>query len=808
VPEIAAVAALPWGTATPAAHVAALPWGMAAPVQTLGTPFTPPAAPPGGTETSDGGVQADTAIAAKRSYDVTHTIGVVLDSTGAQLPVDAVSLSLDDGSVFWTLRGTGGADLFPVFSDGAEVPTVTLTIDGLVWRFLVESVSRPRSFASERISFTGRSLAASAATPYELQRNWIGDAPTTAAQIADGAQQVTGLQINWLADDWLVPEGALSFTGTPLGVVQHVAEAINADVTAHRSEYQLTVSPRYPLLPDQWLCVAPDVQVDFAAVETETYDRADQPTYDAVVVAGQQQGAFGVVTLAGTAGNRQAPLVTNVLLTDEPAIRQRGQAVLGASGPQARVTRTLPVLTGAGEPGVLERGQLVRWVDPDEVWAGVVRSVSVQASLPVVTQTVTVERHTATVAGPPDPTPIAFEGPVPDLSAPVGEEADIDIGQYWVGGAIPRSFSMRAGVLPAGLSLTEVPGRITGMPTLPQTVAGMRLRGKDGIDNTADSNEFTFTVGINGPEWTVGSVTPTDASFGGSVVGYGAQVFVAADSGGTNNAFYRSVDGGASWQKVTTVLPLLEYNRVIYGDGAFLALCSSAATSRAISRSTDLGLTWTANLTALPSVGYWYGVAYGDGVFLAVRWSSNQGAKSVDGGATWTSITLPATLNWQRVLYLDGRWLISARNSSNIYFSDNDGASWALLSTVPTAAATLTLAEGGGRVFLSLLATTNTLFTSSNGGAAWTEVMLPKGCPSPWVYFSEALNYWFFLARPATGQSELLASADGVNWAVASNLLPVGVNAEGIAYGGGTIVAANFSTGACAYARFPGGVFS
>jgi hypothetical protein len=807
-PEIVGTVTLPWGTAEPVAHVAALPWGVAAPVQTLGTPFTPPAAPPGGTETSGGGVQAETAIDAATRYDATHTMSLVLDSTGAALPVDSVRLSLDDNSVFWTLNGTGGADLFPAFSDGAVVPTVTLTIDGLVWRFLVETVNRPRAFASERISFTGRSLAASAAAPYELQRNWIGDAPTTAAQISDGAQQATGLQIDWLVDDWLVPEGVLSYTGTPLGVVQHVAQAIRADVTAHRSEYRITVAPRYPLLPDQWLCVAPDVQVAFEAVETESYDRADQPTYDAVVVAGQQQGAFGVVTLAGTAGNRQAPLVTDVLLTDEPAIRQRGQAVLGASGPQARVTRTLPVLTGTGQPGVLQRGQLVRWVDPDEVWAGVVRSVSVQASLPVVTQTVTVERHTATVAGPPDPAPIAFVGPVPDLSAPVGEVANIDIGQYWEGGAIPRSFSMRSGVLPQGLSLTDVPGRVTGTPTLPQTVPAMRLRGKDGIDNTADSNEFTFTVGINGPVWTEGSVSPTDASFGGSVVGYGAEVFVAADSGGTNNAFYRSVDGGASWQKVTTALPLLEYNRVIYGDGAFLAVCSSASTSRAISRSTDLGQTWTANTTALPSVGYWYGIAYGGGVFLAVRWSSTQGAKSTDGGVTWTSITLPASRNWQRVLYLDGRWIITARNSSEVYYSDNDGATWALLSTVPTAAATLTLAAGGGKVFLSLLATTNIFFVSSNGGASWTEVTLPKSCPSPWVYFSEALNYWFFLARPATGQSELLASADGVNWAVASNLLPVGVNAEGIAYGDGTIVAVNFSTGACAYARFPGGAFS
>jgi hypothetical protein len=67
--------------------------------------------------------------------------------------------------------------------------------------------------------------------------------------------------------------------------------------------------------------------------------------------------------------------------------------MLGAAGKQARMTLTLPVLTGVGESGVIDVGSLVEVVDPAGTWRGLVLSVSVTAGRPSVEQTITLERH-------------------------------------------------------------------------------------------------------------------------------------------------------------------------------------------------------------------------------------------------------------------------------------------------------------------------------------------------------------------------------------------------------------------------------
>jgi hypothetical protein len=81
--------------------------------------------------------------------------------------------------------------------------------------------------------------------------------------------------------------------------------------------------------------------------------------------------------------------VTDALITHEDAARQRGEAMLGPTGPMATMSVTLPVLTGLGEPGVINPGQIIAL----DGWVGLVRSVNVNVGLTVVRQTLTVERH-------------------------------------------------------------------------------------------------------------------------------------------------------------------------------------------------------------------------------------------------------------------------------------------------------------------------------------------------------------------------------------------------------------------------------
>lgn len=487
----------PWGDGA-TIHLGGvdLPWKDGATIHATPSTFTPGSPPGGGTVTGPTAGAALYTIASRATYDVPHTMAVTDLRDDTTLEVESLTVSIDEDSVMWTLRANGGDALYSKLTAGDQPAQVEVDLDGQKWVFVVDALSRSRSFGQSSVTVSGRSLAVAAGSPYEADQNWVNDGPTTGAQIAAMANLYTGLSVSWEIEDWLIPDRVFSFSGTPLAVVARVAEAVGAIVQADRVEYAVRVMPRYSLTPNEWATVAPDVEVAFAAVLSEQFERADRPEYTGVYVSGQQQGAVGFVRLAGTSGSNLHPLITDLLLTDEPALRMRGMAVLGASGGQARVSLGLPLLTGAGEPGVLSVGQLVRVLDPEGTWHGLVRSVSVSAELPTITQTVVLERHTKTVEGSvasivDTPNPLIFTGPLPDKTVVNGVAFSWDISSHWSGGTPPYTYSMRSGTLPTGLNLNPTTGVISGTVSgsgsgFPATVA---FRAVDTVFNMADSDE-------------------------------------------------------------------------------------------------------------------------------------------------------------------------------------------------------------------------------------------------------------------------------------------------------------------------------
>jgi len=330
----------------------------------------------------------DGTIPAQASYYHTHTLAVTLEATGAALPVESVSLSMEDGSVCWSLTASGRPALYDIFAESTTPQLVRVEIDSIDWLFLVESASRTRSGPADRsVTITGRSAAMVSGEPYALPSQWGNDGRVTARAVCENAQ--SGTAIEWHVLDWHIPDKVLTFAGSALALVQRVSEAIGAAVICDRASNTIFVVPRYPRMPADWAATTPNVVIAEEAIRSDSFVRADKPNYTSVWVSGQQQGVLGQVYLAGTDGSAQAPLVTDLLVTDSVAVLQRGRSVLGGSGPQARITMTLPVMTGAGRPGVLSPGQLVQV----GTWRGVVRSVAVNATLPTVEQTISVERH-------------------------------------------------------------------------------------------------------------------------------------------------------------------------------------------------------------------------------------------------------------------------------------------------------------------------------------------------------------------------------------------------------------------------------
>jgi hypothetical protein len=362
----------------------------------------------------------------------------------------------------------------------------------------VESVTRSRAFPGAQVAVAGRSLTCAAGAPYEVEQTWSIDGDTTAAQIAATANLYTGLDVVWGVQDWPIPAGVFGHFGTPLGVVKRVAEAVDALVQSDRTGYTVRVLPRYPLLPNEWATVAPDVEVHLGAIESESFERKDQPAYDGVYLFGQQQGAAAVVRLAGTSGANLHPPVTELLLTDDVACAERGAAILGASGQRQDHTLRVPVLTGGTYPGMFSINWLARIVEPTETWYGLVRRVSVSVQLPSVQQTVVLERHLGSLAGttaaPALPAPLKFTGPVAAQSVATSTAFTLSLASFFSLGVPPYSYSRRGDPLPSWLTLNPSTGVLSGTTPAVGSASTVQVRATDTLSSTADSNAFSITV--------------------------------------------------------------------------------------------------------------------------------------------------------------------------------------------------------------------------------------------------------------------------------------------------------------------------
>lgn len=338
-----------------------------------------------------------------RFYMAVHQIDAHLLPSLAPLPIFDVSLSADSGSFGWSFSASAPPDAFDMLAPTGGLPTsIRITLDGLQWVFVVDSLQRTEQFGKRGTRISGRSATALVGNPYSRETARLSTTARNAQQLAAAALDLTGVALDWGIDDWLVPAGAWSHSGTPLAAVQAIAEAVGGYVNSHRSDPTLLVRHPYPTLPGgvpggpwNWDSVAgADVELAPSAIITSSLDRRDGPDVDGIYVSGTAQGVLAHVKRTGTAGAKLASMISDPLITANIAAQQRGLSVLGAAGAKHLVQISLPVLTGASQPGVLDVGQLVQ-INEATPWRGRVRSVSVQAAQPKVRQTITLERHLA-----------------------------------------------------------------------------------------------------------------------------------------------------------------------------------------------------------------------------------------------------------------------------------------------------------------------------------------------------------------------------------------------------------------------------
>jgi hypothetical protein len=336
-----------------------------------------------------------------RKYLVLNSATLRRVDTGAQILASSMTLGLDVDSWTWcfTARVPGSAldQLTPSASSGPV--EVEARVNGVAYRILVESLSRERSFGASDLSVKGRGRAALLDAPYVPVQAFRNTGARTAQQLAEDALTFNGVglgwAIDWRPDDWLVPAGTWSHQGTYISALNAIADAAGAYVQPHRTQQQLAILRRYPAKPWEWNDVTPDYELPVDLVERESIAWIDRPNYNRVIVRGvDQAGVLGIATRAGTAGDVEAPMVTDPLITSEVAARQRALPVLANVGRQLEISLRLPVLA---ETGIIPPGKFVRYVDAGVRRVGLVRSTNAsvertEESL-TVWQTLGVESH-------------------------------------------------------------------------------------------------------------------------------------------------------------------------------------------------------------------------------------------------------------------------------------------------------------------------------------------------------------------------------------------------------------------------------
>jgi hypothetical protein len=335
---------------------------------------TPPVGPP-----------AAVVVPIRSAYIVINSLSLNLLTGGAVLPALQLSMALDVDSWTWRWSATLRGSALSLIDTGGPVEVVA-TINGAAFRLVIEQISRERTFGRDQVNVSGRGRNAVLDV---LSMDHANVAVRTAAQLMDDAL-ISGWTVDFGLTDWLVPAGVWSHQGTTISALRTIAAAAGGYLQPHRTNTVVRVLPKYAVAPWDWGGVTPDFELPSAVTRREGIEWVSRPDYNRVYVSGVRDGILGQVTRTGTAGDVLAPMVTDPLITEADAARQRGLSVLGDTGRQALLSLRLPVLP---ETGIIEPGKVVRYTDGASTRIGVVRSTSVEGNLPTLSQVLGVETH-------------------------------------------------------------------------------------------------------------------------------------------------------------------------------------------------------------------------------------------------------------------------------------------------------------------------------------------------------------------------------------------------------------------------------
>ena len=164
------------------------------------------------------------------------------------LPVTSMTVETDFDSWCWALTATlAGPDAWALVQPNPLACEVQATINGQVWRFLLDVPNLSRSFNQNRVTLKGRSRSAWLHHPFTPSRNMTQSEARDMTQLAALAVENTGWTVDWKLEDWRVPAGRYNSFTTPIGALIRLANVTDDGIYTHPTDQIITLHKRWPM---------------------------------------------------------------------------------------------------------------------------------------------------------------------------------------------------------------------------------------------------------------------------------------------------------------------------------------------------------------------------------------------------------------------------------------------------------------------------------------------------------------------------------------------------------------------------------
>ena len=140
--------------------------------------------------------------------------------------------------------------------------------------------------------------------------------------------------------------------------------------------------------------------------------------------------------------------------------------------------------------------------------------------------------------------------------------------------------------------------------------------------------------------------------------------------------------------------------------------------------------------------------------FVAVASGSQIYSYSEDAGVTWSSSTLPSSINWKAIINGQNKFVAIA-DSSNIVAYSTDAITWAS-STLPVSQAWADIAYGNDKFVAMAISSTNAAI--STDGITWAAMSIPNGVTS-----INSFNDTITVTR-SSSSGNIYYSTNGITW--------------------------------------------